>query len=143
MMTPAQINKRYAGGYRLVTFLNVFSYIVLALGVLGCAGGFYTASQTSHFESTLFVAAFGTLGAGLLGAVFFQGCSSVLKAIIDTAFAAMIPLNSPEGYLISQEVYQAQSIPPVYGYPVAPAYGYPVAPIDPTYGHQVPPAYMA
>jgi len=87
-----QINKRYAGAFRLVTFLNVLSYIVIMLGVLAFAGGgriLWHMSQFDEGHSLVYLVTFGSFGFSLLIAVALQGCSSVLKAVTDTAVVAL------------------------------------------------------
>jgi len=90
MKTPTIINKRYAGSYRLITFLKVVSYLVLASGVLSFAGHIYTALSSSMENNSLFIfSALTGLVVSLVAAILLQGCSSVLKAVTDTAVVTL------------------------------------------------------
>ena len=91
-MNQNQINKRYAGGYRLITFFTVVSYIALGLGTVGALLGLVAAGRMSQFASgreLIYLSSLGGFGISLITCMFLQGGASLLRAVTDTAVAAI------------------------------------------------------
>ena len=110
-MDQNQINKRYAGGYRLMGLLNFFSYLVLGIGGLILLVGLVSASEGSGVgKGVVFLSSISSFGVSLLVATGLQGCASVLRAVTDTAVVTLggsIPeLRSP------QQIRPPQAPPP-------------------------------